>query len=100
MLWKKGIKGTAVDGPIFYHPHFGRIQWNQSYSHMPGGHQETTANEPKKMNIEEPATQSEPSAQPEPAVEPNAADDEEKGEEYAKTITISASDLVATRYLG
>ena len=46
------------------------------------------------MDIEEPAAQPEPSAQPEAAIEPDAADDEE-GEEYTDTITISASDLVA-----
>ena len=95
MLRKKGIKGTATDEPIFYHPHFERIQWNQSYSHMPRGHRARAADEPEMMDIEEPAAQPEPSAQPEAAVEPDTANDEEEGEEYEETITISASDLVA-----
>ena len=95
MLQKKGIKGTAADGPNFDHPHFGRIQWNQSYSHMPRGHRARATDEPEMMDIEKPATQPEPSAQPEAAVEPDAVDDEEEGEEYEETITINASDLVA-----
>ena len=41
------------------------------------------------MDIEE------PSAQPEATVELDTADDEEEGEEYKETNTISASDLVA-----
>ena len=88
MLWKKGIKGIAADGPIYDQPHFERIQWNQSYSHMPRGHRARAADELEMMNIEE------PTAQPEVAVEPDAAVDEEEGEEYEETITISASDLV------
>ena len=95
MLRKKGIKGTAADGSISDHPHFGRIQWNQSYSHMPRGHRARATDEPKMMDIEKPVAQPEPSAQPEAAVEPDAADDEEEGEEYEETITISALDLVA-----
>jgi hypothetical protein len=35
ILRKKGIKGNAIDGPITESPHFGRIQWSQSCSHMP-----------------------------------------------------------------
>jgi hypothetical protein len=35
ILRKKGIKGTAADGPITKSPHFGQIQWNQSCSYMP-----------------------------------------------------------------
>jgi hypothetical protein len=35
MLRKKDIKSNAADGPIIEHPRFGRIQWNQSCSHMP-----------------------------------------------------------------
>jgi hypothetical protein len=31
ILKKKGIKGTSTNGPIKKHPHFGRIQWNQSH---------------------------------------------------------------------
>jgi hypothetical protein len=95
MLWKKGIKGIAADGPISDHPHFRQIQWNQSYSHMPRGHRARATDEQDMMDIEEPAAQPEPSAQPEAAVDPDAADDKEEGEEYEETITISASDLVA-----
>ena len=90
MLRKKGIKGTAADGPISVHPYFGRIQWSQIYSHMPRGHRARAADKPEMMDIEEPA------AQPEAAIEPDAADDHyQEGEEYEETITISASNLVA-----
>ena len=81
ILRKKGIKGTAVDGHISDHPHFGRIQWNQSYSHMPRGHRARAPDEPEMMNIEELAAQPKPSVQPEATVELDAADDEEEGEE-------------------
>ena len=56
---------------------------------MPRGHRARAADEPEKMDVKE------PSAPPEAAVEPDVTDDEEKGEEYEETITISASDLVA-----
>jgi hypothetical protein len=35
ILRKKGIKGNATNGPITESLYFGRIQWNQSCSHMP-----------------------------------------------------------------
>jgi hypothetical protein len=38
ILRKKGIKGTSEDGHVKEHPYFGRIQWNQSQSHVPRGH--------------------------------------------------------------
>ena len=56
---------------------------------MPRGHRARAADELEMLNIEE------PEAQPEVAIEPDAAVDEEEGEEYEETITISASDLVA-----
>jgi hypothetical protein len=34
VLRKKGIKGNTTDRPITESPYFGRIQWNQSLSHM------------------------------------------------------------------
>jgi hypothetical protein len=74
MLHKQGIKGTLEDGPITEHPQFGRIQWNQSYSHMPRGHRARAADEPEMMDIEEQAT-------PEPVAKPHVADDEEEEEE-------------------
>jgi hypothetical protein len=43
ILQRKTVKGTLVDGPITKHPQFGRIQWNQSYSHMPRIPQELVA---------------------------------------------------------
>ena len=58
---KKGIKGTSVNGPIKKHPHFGWIQWNQSYSHMsqvyraPGTAAEWVEEEP--MDVDEPAAE-------------------------------------------
>jgi hypothetical protein len=57
MLRKKGIKGNVTDGPIIEHPRFGRIQWNQSCSHMPKVAPET---EPEMMDMDEPAAPAEP----------------------------------------
>ena len=62
---------------------------------MPRVHRARAADEPEMMDIEKLAAQPEPPAQPEVAVEPNATDDEDEGEEYEETITISASNLVA-----
>ena len=75
-------------GSISDHPHFGRIQWNQSYSHMPQGHRARAADEPEMMSIEEPAAQPEPSAQPEAAVEPDKVDDEEEGEARRRSLSM------------
>jgi hypothetical protein len=84
MLQKKGIKGTSADGPITEHPQFGRIQWNQSYSHMPQGHRARVADEPKLMDMdEEVATTAKPKAMA-----------EEKAEQE-ETITISTADFYA-----
>jgi hypothetical protein len=69
MLRKKGIKGTSADGPITENLQFGRIQLNQSYSHMPRGHRARAANKQEMMDMDEPATP-EPV---EPVVEPDAA---------------------------
>jgi hypothetical protein len=100
MLRKKGIKSTPEDGPITEHPQFSRIQWNQSYSHMPQGHQARVANELEMMDMDEPGVPEwvelavEPTVEPavEPTVEPYVADEEE---EYEETITIRALDLLA-----
>jgi hypothetical protein len=88
MLRKKGIKGTPDDGPITEHPQFGRIQWNQSYSHMPREHRAKALDEPKMMNMDEPAAA-------EPVTEPHVADEEEAETEQEKTITLRASDFEA-----
>jgi hypothetical protein len=57
---KKGIKGTSVDTPITEHPPFGRIQWNQSYYHMPRVPRAPTTQvervEEEHMDMDEPAT--------------------------------------------
>jgi hypothetical protein len=50
ILRKKGIKGTAADGPITESPYFGRIQWNQSLFHMPRAAPNPEP-EPKPMDI-------------------------------------------------
>jgi hypothetical protein len=88
ILRKKGIKGNAMDGPITETPHFRRIQWNQSCSHMPRA---TTAPEPKlepePMDIQEMA------AELERAVEYD--DQPEEEEEYEETITLRAADFYA-----
>jgi hypothetical protein len=88
MLRKKGIKSNATDGPITKHPRFGRIQWNQSCSHMP---HVALDPEPKMMDMDEPIAP-EPTA-PEP-VEPEEEDQQEE-EEYEESITIRASDFAA-----
>jgi hypothetical protein len=78
MLRKKGIIGTLDDGPITEHPQFGRIQWNQSYSHMPREHRARAPDEPEMMNMDEPAA-AEPREPPvEPVAEPHVANEEEK----------------------
>jgi hypothetical protein len=82
MLRKKGIKSNATDGPITKHPRFGRIQWNQSCSHMPHVAPDP---EPKMMDMDEPIA-------PEP-IAPEPVEPEE--EEYEESIMITASDFAA-----
>jgi hypothetical protein len=68
ILRKKGIKGNATDGPITESPHFGRIQWNQSCSHMPRAAPEPELKlEPEPMDIQEIAAEQERAAEPERA---------------------------------
>jgi hypothetical protein len=95
MLRKKGIIGTPDDGPISEHPQFGQIQWNQSYSHMPREHRAKAPNEPKMMNMDEPAA-AEPGEPPiEPVAEPHVANEEEEETKQEETITLKASDFEA-----
>jgi hypothetical protein len=68
ILRKKGIKGNAIDGPITESPHFGRIQWNQSCSHMPRAAPEPKP-EPMPMDIQEMAAEQERAAEPARAAE-------------------------------
>jgi hypothetical protein len=93
MLRKKGIIGTLADGPITEHLQFGRIQWNQSYSHMPRGHRAKAVDGPELMDMDEPPTVE----LVEPAVEPYVVDEEE---EYEETITMRGSDLLALHMPG
>ena len=67
MLRKKGIKGTSTDGPITEHPQFSRIQWNQSYSHMPWEHWARAIDEPEPMDMDEVAA-TEEEADPEESI--------------------------------
>jgi hypothetical protein len=93
ILRKKGIKGNAADGPITKSPHFGRIQWNQSCSHMP-----RVVRDSEMMDMDEPVVQElvvpETSAlEPvEPQMEPEI---EEEEEDYEEMIALRASDFVA-----
>jgi hypothetical protein len=68
ILRKKGIKGNATDGPITESPYFGRIQWNQSLSHMPKS-APAPEPEPEPMDIPKMATEQERAAEPERAAE-------------------------------
>jgi hypothetical protein len=61
ILRKKGIKGNAIDGPITESPYFGRIQRNQSCSHMA-----RAVREPEMMDVDEPVV-------PKPAAPETAA---------------------------
>jgi hypothetical protein len=93
LLRKKGIKGNATDGPIIESPHFGRIQWNQSCSHMPRVVREP---EPEMMDMDELVEPETAAPEPvEPLVEPEEKAKEEEEEEYEETITLRASDFVA-----
>jgi hypothetical protein len=93
ILRKKGIKGTSEDGPITESPYFGRIQWNQSLSHMPRG---APAPELEPVRVAQPEL--EPMDIPEMAVEPERTAEQEEqpdeGEEYEEGIMIRASDLL------
>jgi hypothetical protein len=93
ILRKKGIKGNAVNGPITESPHFGRIQWNQSCSHMP-----RVVRDPEMMDVDEPVVP-EPAvpetSAPEPGKPPMEPEIEEEEEDYEETITLRASDFVA-----
>jgi hypothetical protein len=91
ILRKKGIKGNATDGQIIESLYFGRIQWNQSCSHMPRGTPET---EPELEPDPEPMDILERAAEPERAAEHEEQPEEEE-EEYEETITLKASDFVA-----
>jgi hypothetical protein len=96
ILRKKGIKGNAMDRPITESPHFGRIQWNQSCSHMPRA---AAAPEPEPkletepMDIQEMAAEQERAAEPEKAAEHDEQPEEE--EEYEETITLRVADFYA-----
>jgi hypothetical protein len=86
-LRKKGIKGTPADKPITKSPYFGRIQWNQSLSHMPrAALAPEPESEPEPMDIPKMA------AEPERAVEQKEQPEEE--EEYEEGIILRASDLL------
>jgi hypothetical protein len=93
ILKKKGIKGNAADGPIIESPHFRRIQWNQSCSHMP-----RVVRDPEMMDVDEPVVL-EPAvpetSAPELAEPPMEPEIEEEEEDYEETITLRASDFVA-----
>jgi hypothetical protein len=64
ILRKKGIKGNATDGLITESPYFGRIQWNQSLSHMPRA-ASAPEPKPKPMDIQEMAAKPERAAEQE-----------------------------------
>jgi hypothetical protein len=86
ILRKKGIKGNATDGPITENQYFGRIQWNQSCSHMLRAAPEP---EPEPMDISEMTTEQERAAEQEQLEEK-----EEEEEEYEETITLRASNFI------
>jgi hypothetical protein len=65
---KKGIKGSSANGPITESPYFGRIQWNQSLSHMPRD-APAPAPEPEPMDIPEMEAEQEIAAELERAAE-------------------------------
>jgi hypothetical protein len=80
MLRKKGIKGNSADGPIIEHPRFGRIQWNQSYSHMP---KVVAEPEPEPKDIHKMAVEQEIATEPEMVeVQEEKADEQPDEEEY------------------
>jgi hypothetical protein len=91
ILRKKWIKGNAIDGPIIESPYFGRIQWNQSLSHMPKA-APAPEPEPEPMDIPEMAAEQEIVAEPKGVTEQEEQLEEE--EEYKETITLRASDFV------
>jgi hypothetical protein len=95
MIRKKGIKGTPDDGPITEQPQFGRIKWNQSYSHMPREHRARAPDKPEMMNMDElvAAKLGEPLV--ELVAEPHVANEEEEEMEQEETVTLRASDFEA-----
>ena len=94
ILRKKGIKGNSADGPIIEHPQFGRIQWNQSCSHMPKAAAAPQPKlEPEPMDIHDMAAKQERAVEPERAAEHDEQPEEK--EEYKETITLSAADIHA-----
>jgi hypothetical protein len=92
ILRKKGIKGNATDGPIIESLYFGRIQWNQSCSHMPRA---TPEPEPEPMDIPEMAVEQERAAEPQREAKQKEQPEEEEEEEYEETITLRATDFYA-----
>jgi hypothetical protein len=93
ILRKKGIKGNAANGPIIKHPRFGRVQWNQSCSHMP-----RVAPEPESepMDIHEMAVEQEGAAEPKRAAkQEEEANEQPNEEEDEETITLRAADFYA-----
>ena len=94
MLRKKGIKGNSADGPIIEHPRFGRIQWNQSCSHMPRAAAAPQPElEPEPMDIHEMPAEQERVAEPERVAEHDEQPEEE--EDYKETITLRAAYFCA-----
>ena len=77
MLRKKGIKGNSANGPIIKHPRFGRIQWNQSCSHMPRA-AAAPQPEPEPMDIHDIVAEQERVAEPERAAEHDEQPKEEE----------------------
>jgi hypothetical protein len=94
ILRKKGIKGSATDGPIIESPYFGRIQWNQSLSHMPRAAPEPEP-EPEPIDIPEMAAEQEIASELERAAEQEEQLEEEEEKEYEEMITLRASDFVS-----
>jgi hypothetical protein len=94
ILRKKRIKDNATDGPITESPYFGRIQWNQSLSHMPRAALAPEP-EPEPMDIPKMAAEQERPAEPERAAKQEEQPEEEEEEEYEETITLRASDFVS-----
>jgi hypothetical protein len=97
ILRKKGIKGTSEDELITERPYFGRIQWNQSLSHMPrSAPAPAPAPEPELERVAQPKL--EPMDIPEMAAEPERAAEQEEqpdeGEEYEEGIMIRPLDLL------
>jgi hypothetical protein len=80
ILRKKGIKDSHADEPITESQYFGRIQWNQSLSHMPrdAPAPEPEQSQPKPMDIPEMVAEPERAAEQEEQLE-----EENRNSEYA-----------------